>query len=150
MIPYRRCRGETHRVLVVDDNPRARDMLATLIRLDDQTLDVHSMYEAVSGEDAVAEARAYNPHVVLMDIMLPGIDGFEAARRIREYLPSVCIIMVTAVGERSQRQEAAKLGVSGFLTKDRVGTDLVPLLSQVLDSISVGRMDVSEDPGPSR
>ncbi len=146
----RRCRGETYRVLVVDDHPRARDMLSTLIRWDDQRLDVYSVCEAVSGEEAVARARAYKPHVILMDINLPGMDGFEAARRIREDLPLVHVVMVTAVGERSQRQEAARLGAAGFLTKDQVGTDLVPMLSRVLDSIGVGRINVSEDFGSSR
>lgn len=122
------CRGTRYRVLVVDDHPRARGMLATLIRLDDHRLDVQSLCEVVSGEEAVAQVRVYKPHVVLLGIMLPGISGLEAARKIREDLPSVHIVMVTAIGEPYQRQEAARLDAAGFLTKDRVGTDLVPLL----------------------
>ncbi len=149
-VTCRRCRGATYRVLIVDDHPLARDMLATLIRLDDHRLDLHSVCEAVSGEEAVARARVYKPHVILMDIRLPGMDGFEAARKIREGLPSVQLIMVTAVGDSGERREATRLGTAGFLTKDQVGTDLVPLLSRVLDSLKAGPIDVSEDSGPSR
>ena len=128
----RRCRGASYRVLIVDDHPRARDMLATLILFDDEKLDIHSIYEAASGEHATQLARDYQPHVVLMDINMPGIDGFEAARIIKEECPSAAILMVTAVEEAGQRQVAAELGAAGFLTKDRVATDLAPLLSQAL------------------
>jgi YesN/AraC family two-component response regulator len=71
-------------VLIVDDHPRARDMLATMILLDDERLDIQSIYEAASGEEGTQLANDYQPHVVLMDIKIPGIDGFEAARMIRE------------------------------------------------------------------
>lgn len=128
----RQCRGARYRILVVDDHPRARDMLATLILLDDRRLDVQSICDAASGEEATQHARIYKPHAVLMDINLPGISGFEAARKIKEELPSAAILMVTAVEEPGQRQEALALGAAGFVTKDRVATDLVPLLSQVL------------------
>ena len=134
----RQCRGASYRILVVDDHPRARDMLATLIRLDDEALDIQSICSVTSGEEATQRTRVYEPHVVLMDIKMPGIDGFEAARRIKEGCPSAAILMVTAVEEPGQRQKATKLGAAGFLTKDRVTTDLVPLISQALPRPSVG------------
>ncbi len=133
----RQCRGDTYRILVVDDHPRARDMLTTLILLDDRMLDIRSICEAASGEDAIERARIYKPHAVLMDINLPGINGLEAARNIKEDLPSAAILMVTAVTEPGQREEAARLGAAGFLTKDQVGTDLVPFLFRVLHQPSV-------------
>ncbi|MDP6228696.1 MAG: response regulator, partial [Dehalococcoidia bacterium] len=68
----------------------------------------------------------------LMDIRMPGIDGFEAARIIKEECPSAAILMMTAVEEPGQRQVAADLGAAGFITKDRVGTELVPMLSSLL------------------
>ncbi len=107
-------------------------MLAMLIHLDSRKLDVQSVCEVASGEEAIRCARIHQPHVVLMDIGMPGISGLEAARRIRDELPAVAIVMVTASEEPGQRQEASALGAAGFLTKDRVATDLVPLLSQVL------------------
>jgi DNA-binding NarL/FixJ family response regulator len=119
-------------VLVVDDHPKAREMLATMILSYDDKLDIQSIYEAASGEDATQLARDYQPHVVLMDIRMPGIDGFEAARIIKEECPSAAILMMTAVEEPGQRQVAADLGAAGFITKDRVGTELVPMLSSLL------------------
>ncbi|MDP6130166.1 MAG: response regulator transcription factor [Dehalococcoidia bacterium] len=119
-------------MLVVDDHPKAREMLATMILSYDDKLDIQSIYEAASGEDATQLARDYQPHVVLMDIRMPGIDGFEAARIIKEECPSAAILMMTAVEEPGQRQVAADLGAAGFITKDRVGTELVPMLSSLL------------------
>lgn len=145
----RRCRGETYRVLVCDDHPRARDMFATLILLDDRRLDIQSICEVGSGEEAVTHALMCKPHLVLMDIGLPGINGFEAARRIKEGQPLVAIVMVTANEELHQRQEAARLGAAGFLTKDRAGTDLVPLLLQVL-STEENTTNVPTDSGSGR
>ena len=119
-------------MLVVDDHPKAREMLATMILFYDDKLGIQSIYEAANGDDAIQLARDYQPHVVLMDIRMPGIDGFEAARIIKEECPSAAILMMTAVEEPGQRQVAADLGAAGFITKDRVGTELVPMLSSLL------------------
>ena len=139
MACYRRCRGTSYRVLIVDDHPRARDMLATMILLDDEKLDILSICDAASGEEATQLAREYQPHVVLMDIKMPGIDGLEAARIIKEEHPSAAILMVTAVEEPGQRQAATALGAAGFITKDRVATDLVPMLSLLLGQSAMER-----------
>ncbi|MFQ5933817.1 MAG: response regulator transcription factor [Dehalococcoidia bacterium] len=122
----------------MDDDARARKLLARVIHLDEHRLDVQSLCEVTSGEEAVQCARDYQPHVVLMDINLPGISGWEAARRIKGELSAVAIVMVTASQEPGQRRQATELGVAGFLTKDRVATELVPLLSQVLCRSSGG------------
>ncbi|MDP6227452.1 MAG: response regulator, partial [Dehalococcoidia bacterium] len=70
-------------MLVVDDHPKAREMLATMILFYDDKLGIQSIYEAANGDDAIQLARDYQPHVGLMDIRMPGIDGFEAARIIK-------------------------------------------------------------------
>ena len=132
-----RCRGDTYRILVVDDHPLARHMLTSLILLDDRKLDIRSIWEAWSGEEATKRARRYKPHLVLMDINLPGVNGLEAARQIKAELPSTAIVMVTVLAEPGQRLEASKLGAVGFVTKDQVATNLVPLLSRVLHQSSV-------------
>jgi DNA-binding NarL/FixJ family response regulator len=114
-------------------------MFATMILLDDERLDIQSIYEAASGEEGTQLARDYQPHVVLMDIKMPGLDGFEAARVIKAECPSAAILMVTAVEEPGQRQVATELGAAGFITKDRVATDLVPMLSSVLGQSAMER-----------
>lgn len=96
-------------------------------------------------------APTYKPHVVLMDIRLPGIDGFEAARSIKEDLPAAAIVMVTGVEEPGWREEALRVGAAGFVTKDQLIRQLPPLLSQLLGrSGTEAQKDVSEDPGPGR
>ena len=132
---YRECQGTTYRVLVVDDHPLARGMLAMLVRLEDRKLDIRSICAVVSGEEATQIARTYKPHAVLMDIGLPGINGLQAARTIKEDLPLTAIVMVTAAEEPGQRQEALQLGAAGFVAKDRAATDLVPVLSKALGQV---------------
>lgn len=132
------CRGTKYRVLVVDDHPLVRQMLLDLVLLDSERLGVQCLRESATGEEAVVEAATYRPHVVLMDIGLPGISGLEAARRIKEQIPSPEVVIVTSYDERDYREEAASLGAAGFVTKYQAGTDLIPLLSRVMDSLEAG------------
>ncbi len=98
---------------------------------DFSSLDSPAICEAESGEEGVARARICKPDLILMDIGLPGISGLEAARRIRDELPSAAIVMVTAVEERGQREVAAQFGAAGFVLKDQLADELSSLLSQI-------------------
>lgn len=128
----RRGLGRSHAVLVVDDHPLFREMLCSVILQASGSLDVRSVIEAASGEEGVSLASRYGPDVVVMDVGLPGINGFEAARQIREQLPSIAIVMVTAVEEPKWREEAINVGAAGFFMKDKTMADLLPLLSRIL------------------
>ncbi len=120
----------SYRILVVDDHPLAREAMHSTIRAF-SSLDAPTICEAESGEEGVARARMCKPDLILMDIGLPGISGLEAARRIRDELPSAAIVMVTAVEERGQREAAAEFGAAGFVLKDQMVDELPPLLSQL-------------------
>lgn len=124
--------GTKYRVLVVDDHPLARDALSSVLQSKSRLLGISSICEVASGEEAVALSRSLKPHAILMDIGLPGIDGFEASRRIKEEMPEVSIVMVTAIETPGQREMASQVGAIGFVTKDRVMKELLPLLEQVL------------------
>lgn len=97
------------------------------------------MYEASDGSDAVRLAQELNPDLILMDIGLPGLNGIEAARRIRELLPKSKIIFVTQ--ERSEEivQVALTLGGSGYVLKSRASNDLL----SAIRAASNGRRFVS-------
>ncbi len=120
----------SYRILVVDDHPLAREAMRLTIQAF-TSLDVRAICEAESGEEGVAHARTFRPDLILMDIGLPGISGLEAARRIRDELPSAAIVMVTAVEEWGQREVAAELGAAGFVLKDQMADELPSLLSQI-------------------
>src|SRR3990172_3729793 len=128
----RQGQGTRYGVLVVDAHPRSRDLLCSIILAASGPLDVCSVIEAASGEEGVVLSRCYVPDVVVMDIGLPGINGFEAARQIKEQLSSVTTVMVTAMEEPTWREEASRAGAAGFLTKNLAATQLVPLLSRIL------------------
>ena len=107
-------RAPAGRVLVVDDNADSAEMLATLLGMSG-----HDVRMAYSGPAALAVAAAHPPDVVLLDIGLPGIDGYEVARRLREIpqLGDVRIVAMTGYGEESDIALARKAGFDSHLTK---------------------------------
>ena len=102
------------RILVVEDNPLnlklARDVL---------TFADYDVIEAQSGEDALRVAQETPPDLVLMDLQLPGIDGTETLRRLRESTlgPEVPIVAVTALAMAEDKERAARAGFDGYIEK---------------------------------
>jgi DNA-binding NarL/FixJ family response regulator len=101
------------RVLVVDDTEHVRSVVADMLRLDG--FDVVGTAE--SGEQALALALATDPHVVVMDLRMPGIDGLEATRRIRAARPGQQVVLYTAYLDAGIEQEAREAGVALCLGK---------------------------------
>jgi DNA-binding NarL/FixJ family response regulator len=84
--------------------------------------------EASDGLVAVEKAQELKPDVILMDIGLPGLNGIDAARRIRELTPKAKIIFVTQESSPEVVQEALDLGAQGYVLKADIETDLIPAL----------------------
>jgi len=105
---------EGMRVLVVDDNTDSADILAKLLEMSD-----HDVRTAYTGPAALEAAAAYAPDVVLLDIGLPGINGYEVARRLRLLpgLKAITIIAMTGYGQDADRQLAREAGFDSHLTK---------------------------------
>lgn len=101
------------RVLLVDDHQVVREGLRRMLGLED---DIHVVGEAASMEEALKLAELHSPDVVLMDIKMPGVDGVEATRRLKEKQPACNIIMLTLYEEYIT--EAIKAGAAGYLLKD--------------------------------
>lgn len=102
------------RVLVVDDHALFRKGVASLLRDAEGFVVVG---EARDGREALAKAQALTPDAVIMDIYMPGMDGLEAARRIRQAVPLVRIVMLTVSEEDENLFEALKAGAHGYLLK---------------------------------
>jgi two-component system nitrate/nitrite response regulator NarL len=102
------------RVLIVDDNPQVRQELSTLLPL---AGDVEVVGEAGDGEEAVRLAQALQPDVVLMDLEMPVLDGYEATRQIKAGCPSCRVVALTVHGYETARQKASQSGVDIFLVK---------------------------------
>jgi PAS domain S-box-containing protein len=104
--------GPAQRVLVVEDNEDAREMLRNLLHLLG-----HEVHEACDGASGIEEARRLRPDAALIDIGLPGIDGYEVARRIRAEVPRVRLVAVTGYGQPEDRERAFAAGFDVHLVK---------------------------------
>ncbi|NLC58334.1 MAG: response regulator [Armatimonadetes bacterium] len=106
-------RGAAHRrILVVDDNTDAAEMLAALLELDG-----HEILTANSGPAALALAESFAPEVALLDIGMPGMDGYTVARHLRRKLESALLVAVTGYGQEEDRQRSRAAGFDYHLTK---------------------------------
>ncbi|WP_242494839.1 response regulator [Nocardioides zhouii] len=102
------------RVLLADDHPVVRRGLAALLG----TLDEFEVVaEAEDGEGAVREAQLCRPDVVLMDVRMPGMDGVEATRRIRQAVPDVAVLVLTMYDDDATVFTAMQAGARGYLLK---------------------------------
>jgi NarL family two-component system response regulator LiaR len=109
------------RVMLVDDHAMVRSGLAGFLSVHD---DLELAGEAPSGEAAVALAERAKPDVVLMDMVMPGMDGAEATRRIRERCPEVQVIALTSFKEDELVQGALSAGAIGYLLKNVTAEEL--------------------------
>jgi DNA-binding NarL/FixJ family response regulator len=105
----------TIRVLVVDDQSMVRAGLRMLLTGEP---DIEVVAEAGNGREAIAQAARFHPHVVLMDIRMPELDGLEATRRILAADPSARVLILTTFNLDEYVYEALRVGASGFVLKD--------------------------------
>ncbi|WP_460038020.1 response regulator [Streptomyces cavourensis] len=106
---------KTIRVLLVDDHQVVRRGLRTFLEIQE---DIEVVGEASDGEEGVARTEELRPDVVLMDIKMPGTDGIEALRRLRELENPAKILIVTSFTEQRTVVPALRAGASGYVYKD--------------------------------
>ncbi len=123
------------RALIVDDHPVTREGLRTALELSEDVVVV--VGEASSGEEAVERARELGPDVVFMDVRMPGMDGIEATRRIRQAAPTTKVILITIDESRGAISEAIQAGVSGYLLKDASADTLVDAARNAVEGNAV-------------
>lgn len=115
-------------ILLVEDSPIT---LAGLSMLCERAAGLSVAGEATNGESACRLAEQLKPAVVLMDIKLPDISGIEACRRIKDNLPDVRILMLTALDDTDTILDAVKAGADGYCLKDVSGQDLIKAVRAV-------------------
>jgi NarL family two-component system response regulator LiaR len=116
------------RVLIADDHALVRMGIRALIGTEP---DMQLVAEASSGAEAIRLALAYQPDVILLDLVMPQTDGIEAIRRIREHQPGARILVLTSFATDDKLFPAIKAGALGYLLKDSRPEDLIRAIRQV-------------------
>jgi DNA-binding NarL/FixJ family response regulator len=116
---------EPIRVLIADDEQLFVEMVEAMLTSDPR---IEVVARASNGREAVDHALAHDPDVTLMDISMPVMDGIEAIRRIRAESPNACVLVLTGANTPADVDRARKAGAAGYLTKDRIATELLPVI----------------------
>jgi NarL family two-component system response regulator LiaR len=126
------------RVLIVDDHAVVRSGLSKFLMVNP---DLQLVGEARDGAEAVQLASLHRPDVVLMDLMMPGVDGVTATRQIRQKLPDTQVIALTSFSEQAMVQGALQAGAVGYLQKNVAATEL----AGAIRAAHVGRVVLSPE-----
>jgi pilus assembly protein CpaE len=121
---------EVIRVLIVDDITETRENLKKLLYFE---TDIEVVGTAINGQEAIELSKQYQPHVVLMDINMPELDGIAASGAIRREVPFVQIIMMSVQSEADYLRRSMMAGASDFLTKPFGSDELVASIRRVYD-----------------
>ena len=123
--------GRLPRVLVADDDPQGLELLEAY--LSDSNFDVRT---SADGDQTLEQVRQWQPDVILLDIMMPKISGFEVCKRLRANPASrtIGILMITALDQSSDVERAVEAGTDDFLTKPINKTELLLRIRSILKS----------------
>jgi NarL family two-component system response regulator LiaR len=116
------------RVFVVDDHAIVRDGIQSLLATEP---DIECVGEAANGTDAVSKVRNLRPDVILMDLVMPELDGIEAIHQIMAFQPEARILVLTSFSADDKVFPAIKAGALGYLLKDTGSEDLMRAIHQV-------------------
>ena len=116
------------RVLIADDHRLFAEALEVILAGDER---IAVVGYASDGEEAVRLANELHPDVVLMDISMPVMDGIEAAQAIRSTDGDACILMLTGSNSRTDVDRARQAGASGYVTKDRIASELIDAIVEI-------------------
>ena len=109
------------RVLIVDDERRNRDLIEVML-----SAEGYNLLTATSGEDAIVTVASERPDLVLLDVMMPGMDGYQVAMRLKGHPETahIPIIMLSALDDRNSRMHGLSAGAEDFMTKPVNRTEL--------------------------
>ncbi|MGH3010038.1 MAG: response regulator [Gaiellaceae bacterium] len=116
------------RVLIADDHRLFAEALEAILTADER---MEVVGRAGDGQEAVDLAKKLKPNVVLMDVSMPVLDGFEATKEIRTAGSRVRVLMLSGSNSRADVDRSRELGASGYVTKDRIASELVEAIVEV-------------------
>ncbi len=116
------------RVMIVDDHQLFREGIKSILSA---TKDILVVSEAADGETAITQAHIHNPDIILLDIVMPHIDGIRTLRRMKDLGIKSRIIILSAHSSKNYIINAIKLGASGYITKDNNSQNLIQVIRRV-------------------
>jgi len=134
------------KIILADDHTIVRQGLAKLLEGEPE---FHVIGEAENGREAVAKVEELKPHVVIMDIAMPMLNGIEATRQIKKIRPQTRVIILSMHCHDRYIKELFSLGASGYLLKDSTGSDIVKAIQAALNgdtymSPSISRLVIED------
>lgn len=122
-------------IMIVDDHVNLRRLLHEWLS---DELPGCSFVEMRTANEALTYIRQESPHVIIMDIDMPGINGIDATSRVKSILPDTRVVILTVHENGMYREAAMKAGATAFITKRRLYDDLIPVLSDIVGSVENG------------
>jgi two-component system, NarL family, response regulator LiaR len=115
------------KVLIVDDHPLVRKGINILLGVYD---DIEVVGEAEDGREAIEVCEKYNPDIVLMDLIMPQVDGITATKKILESWPSIKVVVLTSFIDKKLIEDSLKAGAIGYVLKNISGDELVTTIRE--------------------
>ena len=115
-------KGRRIRVIVADDHPIIRKMVRSVLQ---EQPHIEVCAEADNGAQALEQAKKIKPDVTILNIAMPVLNGFDAAREIKRQLPEVAIVILSTHADQQFVKEAKKIGIGVYVSKSKVGDALV-------------------------
>jgi|SRR5581483_902206 len=133
---------QTQRILIADDHPVMRQGLRLMI---EQQPDLRVIAEAADGSEAISLFRTHRPDATLMDLRMPGVDGFGAIRAIRDLSPNAAVVVLTTYRGDARASAALALGASAYVSKTSTSDEIIQALRGALCGRTILASDVRED-----
>lgn len=118
------------RIVIADDHPLYRDALRQMLS---EHPDLEVVGEAADGREALELCHRLRPRVALLDVRMPMMDGVEATRHIKQEIPSIIVLLLTALEEPKYLLEAIRAGASGYLLKNADTKEIYEAISKVIE-----------------
>jgi DNA-binding NarL/FixJ family response regulator len=117
-------------VLIADDHEIMRRGIRSVL----ESRDDIEVYEAENGKEAIVKTHELQPHLVILDVSMPVLDGFSAAREIKKAFPQIPILIFSLDRTEAFTEVAKKIGVSGYISKNDVGETLLKAIDAALNN----------------
>jgi DNA-binding NarL/FixJ family response regulator len=122
---------QTYRVLLVDDNQQFLALSQEFLG-DHQDIEISGV--AVSAKEALALLNCTDPHIMIVDLAMPGTNGLELTRQVKIQNPQLQVIVLTLLDSPRHRKAALEAGADAFVPKSAMDTDLVPTIRQLAEA----------------